>query len=196
MKHTISDEVLAQHGLTLPEYLLLLFNARGGDVRECIESLSHKGWGVKDLFDDTKLVLSDNTRTKVGFVLLDSDERVETKEQEFNDLADKLREIFPKGRKAGTTHSWRGSTMDVANKLKSLVVKYGCTFTEEEAIEATKAYVAAFNGDYKYMKVLKYFILKTPTVNGQVEVQSDLMSYIQNKDIGEEQNGNWAIDLA
>lgn len=196
MKYTISDEILAQQGLTLNEYLFLLFNARRGDIHECIESLSQKGWGVKDLFNGTKLVLSDNTRTKVGSILVDSDNKVDNKEHEFNNLANKLREIFPKGRKAGTTHSWRGSTMEVANKLKSLVVKYGCMFTEEEAIEAAKSYVAAFNGDYKYMKVLKYFILKTPTINGQVEIQSDLMSYIQNRDIGEEQNGNWAVNLA
>lgn len=195
MKHVISDEVLAKNNLTLSEFLFLFFSIKEQSTRKCIDSIVKKGWAGRDIYDDTRIVLSDNTKMKVLSMLVDSDDRVERKEKEYNELADKLREIFPKGRKAGTTHSWRGSTLDVANKLKSLVARYGCTFTEEEAIEATKSYVAAFNGDYRYMKVLKYFILKTPIVNGQVEIQSDLMSYIQNREIREEHNNNWTTDL-
>lgn len=197
MKLAIDEKILAKNNLTLNEYLLLLFNARGGDVHECIASLVAKGWAGADLFDDTKVVLSDNTKENVFNVLVDSDKLVEDKQDEFIALANELKEIFPEGRKAGTTYSWRGSTAEIAKKLKNLVVKYGCTFTREEAIEATKAYVASFNGDYKYMKLLKYFLLKTPrNNNGDVEVESDFMAYLENKGAAEEHNGNWAVDLA
>lgn len=197
MKLAINEKILAENNLTLNEYLFLLFNAKGGDVHECIASLIAKGWAGADLFDDTKVVLSDNTRGKVFDVLIDSDKLVEDKQDEFIALANELKEIFPEGRKAGTTYSWRGSTAEIAKKLKNLVVKYGCTFTREEAIEATKAYVASFNGDYKYMKLLKYFLLKTPrNNNGDVEVESDFMAYLENKGAAEEHNGNWAVDLA
>ena len=197
MKLAIDEKILAKNNLTLNEYLFLLFNAKGGNVHECIASLIAKGWAGADLFDDTKVVLSDNTRSKVFDVLIDSDKLVEDKQDEFIALANELKEIFPEGRKAGTTYSWRGSTAEIAKKLKNLVVKYGCTFTREEAIEATKAYVASFNGDYKYMKLLKYFLLKTPrNNNGDVEVESDFMAYLENKDTAEEHNGNWAVDLA
>lgn len=197
MKWTIDERILAKNGITIQEYLFLLFNAKGGDVHQCVSSLVAKGWGNEDLFDDTKLVLSDNVKDKVFGILVDSDKLVDNKEDEFNDLANKLRELFPEGRKPGTTYSWRGSTIEVSRKLKNLVVKYGCHFTAEEAIEATKAYVESFNGDYKFMKLLKYFILKTPRNNdGDVEVQSDLMTFIQNKQMGQHVNGNWAVDLA
>lgn len=197
MKWTIDERILAKNGITIQEYLFLLFNAKGGDVHQCVSSLVAKGWGNEDLFDDTKLVLSDNVKDKVFGILVDSDKLVDNKEDEFNDLANKLRELFPEGRKPGTTYSWRGSTIEVSRKLKNLVVKYGCNFTAEEAIEATKAYVESFNGDYKFMKLLKYFILKTPRNNdGGVEVQSDLMTFIQNKQMGQHVNGNWAVDLA
>lgn len=197
MKLAIDEKILAKNNLTLNEYLFLLFNAKGGDVHECIASLIAKGWAGADLFNDTKVVLSDNTRGKVFDVLIDSDKLVEDKQDEFIALANELKEIFPEGRKAGTTYSWRGSTAEIAKKLKNLVVKYGCTFTREEAIEATKAYVASFNGDYKYMKLLKYFLLKTPrNNNGDVEVESDFMAYLENKGAAEEHNGNWAVDLA
>ena len=179
MKLAIDEKILAENNLSLNEFLLLLFNAREGDVHECITSLIAKGWAGADLFDDTKVVLSDNAKGKVFDVLIDSDKLVENKQDEFIALANELKEIFPEGRKAGTTYSWRGSTAEIAKKLKNLVVKYGCSFTREEAIEATKAYVASFNGDYKYMKLLKYFLLKTPrNNNGDVEVESDFMAYL------------------
>lgn len=197
MKLAIDEKILAENNLTLNEYLFLLFNARGGDVHECIASLIAKGWAGADLFDDTKIVLSDNTKENVFNVLVDSDKLVEDKQDDFEAIANKLREIFPKGNKAGTNYNWRGSTAEIARKLKNLVVKYGCKFTEEEAIEATKAYVASFNGDYKYMKLLKYFLLKTPrNNNGDVEIESDFMTYLENKGAAEEHNGNWAVDLA
>ena len=197
MKLAIDEKILAENNLSLNEFLLLLFNARGGDVHECITSLIAKGWAGADLFDDTKVVLSDNAKGKVFDVLIDSDKLVENKQDEFIALANELKEIFPEGRKAGTTYSWRGSTAEIAKKLKNLVVKYGCSFTREEAIEATKAYVASFNGDYRYMKLLKYVLLKTPrNNNGDVEVESDFMAYLENKDAIEKHNGNWAIDLA
>lgn len=197
MKLAIDERILAKHNLTLNEYLLLLFNARRGDIHECITSLVTKGWVGKDLFDDTKVILSDNTKEEVFNILIDSDKLVENKQDEFTTLANELKEIFPEGRKAGTTYSWRGSTAEIARKLKNLVVKYNCQFTREEAIEATKAYVASFNGDYKYMKLLKYFLLKTPrNNNGDVEVESDFMTYLENKEAAEENNNNWAVDLA
>lgn len=197
MKWSIDDSVLAKNNLTLNEYLFLLFNARGGDVQECIASLVTKGWAEQDLFDETKVVLSDNTKEDVFNVLIDSDKLVENKQDDFNSLANKLREIFPRGNKAGTNYNWRGSTAEIARKLKNLVVRYGCRFTDEEAIEATKAYVASFNGDYKYMKLLKYFLLKTPrNNNGDVEIESDFMTYLENEGAAEENNGNWAVDLA
>lgn len=197
MKLAIDEKILAENNLTLNEYLFLLFNARGGDIHECITTLIAKGWAGADLFDDTKVVLSDNTKENVFNVLVDSDKLVEDKQGDFEAIANKLREIFPKGNKAGTNYNWRGSTAEIARKLKNLVVKYGCKFTEEEAIEATKAYVASFNGDYKYMKLLKYFLLKTPrNNNGDVEIESDFMTYLENKGAAEEHNGNWAVDLA
>ena len=142
-------------------------------------------------------MLSLETKETVQGILLDSDKLVNGKQDDFNALADKLREIFPKGNKAGTNYNWRSSTAEIARKLKNLVVKYNCKFTEEEAIEATKAYVSSFNGDYKYMKLLKYFLLKTPrNNNGDVEIESDFMTYLENKGAAEEHNGNWAVDLA
>lgn len=197
MKWTIDSNILDKYNLSMDEFVLLLFLARGGNVQECMNSLLAKKWAERNIFHPDQVVLSLETKETVQGILLDSDRLVNGKQDDFESLANQLREIFPKGNKAGTNYNWRGSTAEIARKLKNLVVKYGCKFTDEEAIEATKAYVASFNGDYKYMKLLKYFLLKTPrNNNGDVEIESDFMTYLENKGAAEENNGNWAVDLA
>lgn len=197
MKWVINSKVLEQYDLDIDEFTLLLFLARGKDIHKYINSLLAKGWIERNIFNPDQIVVSLDRKETVQSILLDSDELVNSKQDDFIALANELKEIFPEGRKAGTTYSWRGSTAEIARKLKNLVVKYGCTFTREEAIEATKAYVASFNGDYKYMKLLKYFLLKTPkNNNGDVEVESDFMAYLENKGAAEEHNNNWTVDLA
>lgn len=197
MKWTIDSNILDKYNLSMDEFVLLLFLARGGNIQECMNSLLAKKWAERNIFHPDQVVLSLETKETVQGILLDSDRLVNGKQDDFESLANQLREIFPKGNKAGTNYNWRGSTAEIARKLKNLVVKYGCRFTEEEAIEATKAYVASFNGDYKYMKLLKYFLLKTPrNNNGDVEIESDFMTYLENKGAAEENNGNWAVDLA
>ena len=197
MRWVINSKVLEQYDLDIDEFTLLLFLARGKDIHKYINSLLAKGWIERNIFNPDQIVVSLDRKETVQSILLDSDELVNSKQDNFIALANELKEIFPEGRKAGTNYSWRGSTAEIARKLKNLVVKYGCTFTREEAIEATKAYVASFNGDYKYMKLLKYFLLKTPkNNNGDVEVESDFMAYLENKGAAEEHNNNWTVDLA
>ena len=197
MKWSIDSTVLDEYNLSMDEFVLLLFLARGNNVQQYINSLLAKKWIDRNIFHPDQVILSLKAKETVQGILLDSDKLVNGKQDDFEALANKLREIFPKGNKAGTNYNWRGSTAEIARKLKNLVVKYGCRFTDEEAIEATKAYVASFNGDYKYMKLLKYFLLKTPrNNNGDVEIESDFMTYLENEGAAEENNGNWAVDLA
>ena len=69
---------------------------------------------------------------------------------------------------------------DSSTDYKTLVVKYNFKFTEEEALEATKKYIESFNGNYRFMQLLKYFILKSDPNTG--DIKSDFMSLIENKD--------------
>lgn len=194
MNISISEEVLSKWGLSIQEFLFLLFSVKGGDINECISSLIRKGWVDKNLFDATKVVISNNRKEDIATILVDS-EKVETK-LEFEELADKLREIFPKGKKPGTTYMWRDTTAVIAKKLKILVTKYNCKFTEEQAIKATQAYVNSFGGNYKYMQLLKYFILKTPTnASGDVELRSDFMSYVDNEGHEEQLREDWMSNM-
>jgi hypothetical protein len=109
-------------------------------------------------------------------------------------LAAQLREIFPKGRKEGTSYMWRDSNSIIAKKLKALVSKYGECFTDEQAINATRKYVESFNGNYRYMQLLKYFISKKVVNDGEVEETSQLLSYIENEGQSD-YNNEWTAEL-
>lgn len=197
MNLSINEDLLNKYNLTLNEFLLLVFLAKGGDIHKCIDSLFAKDMLETGISHPELIVVDQNIRDIIDTILVESNTRVSNKEEFFTEVANKLRELFPKGNKPGTNYSWRGSTVEIARKLKNLVAKYNCKFTEEEAINATKAYVESFNGDYKYMKLLKYFLLKTPiNNNGDIEVQSEFMSYLENKDYINRNDDNWTIDLA
>ena len=61
--------------------------------------------------------------------------------------------------------------------------KYGSDYNHEDIIKATEKYVKSFNGDYSYMKVLKYFILKEKLGAGRdVESESELLTNLENLD--------------
>ena len=111
----------------------------------------------------------------------------------YDELADKLRELYPKGRKEGTSYLWRDSHAKIANKLRTLVKKYNFKFTDEQAISATKRYIDSFNGNYNYMQLLKYFILKKDKDTG--EENSQLMSYIENEDCTDAANDDWMNEV-
>jgi len=193
MNITINDAVLEKHNLTLDEFLVLYLCSKEVDIEATIKHLIEVGIVDRDLHNKVSAVVSNNTKELIASIIIDSDKTTINKEREFNDLAKKMRELFPEGRKEGTTYYWRDSIPIIARKLKTLVAKFGVKFTEEEALEATRKYVDSFNGDFRYMQLLKYFILKTDKTTG--DVRSDFLSLIQNPEESDSLNENWLTEL-
>ena len=117
-------------------------------------------------------------------------------------LAEKLRDIFPAGKKPGYAYTWRDSVSCITDRLKKFFMKYG-DYSDEQVIEATKAYVASFNGNYTYMQLLKYFIWKNKVtgeevvrgrVVGEVERQSQLAAWIEDTP-DKKTSADWDIEL-
>ena len=196
MKLTIDQTILDKNGLTLEEFLVLYLNAKDVDIGKVSQSLIAKGLADKDLFSNGKIVVSDKIKDLISTISIDSDKNVIDKDSEFTELATELREIYPAGRKDGTTYMWRGTTAEVAKKLKTLVVKYGYTINREDVIKATKEYVSSFNGNYRYMQLLKYFILKSvKDADGNVDIKSELMSFIENSGQLDKQKEDWVSNM-
>lgn len=192
MRYTIDDTILSKHNLTEEEFIALIISFKDLDIKRGNDNLIAKGIADRDVYDNSKIVLSNNTKNLIGSIIIDSDKETINKEEEFLDVAESLRELYPKGKKPGTTYMWKDSNTIIAQKLKTLVVKFGYKFTKEQAIDATKRYIDSFKGDYRYMQLLKYFILKTDRSIG--EVRSDFMSYIENAG-QEEVDSNWLSEI-
>lgn len=196
MKLTIDKNILEKYNLTLEEFLVLCLGLKTSDIRLLANSLIKKGFADRDLYTDDKIYISTKTKNLIASMIIESDQNVIDKDTEFTELATKLRELYPAGRKEGTTYLWRGTTMEVAKKLKTLVVKYGYRLNAEEVINATKEYISSFNGNYRYMQLLKYFILKSVRdADGNIEVKSELMSFIENKEQIDEQRNDWTSNM-
>ena len=196
MKLTIDQTILENNNLTLEEFLVLFLSAKEVDIGNISQSLVAKGFADKDLFSSGKLVISDKVKDLISTISIDSDKNVIDKDSEFTELATELREIYPAGRKDGTTYMWRGTTAEVAKKLKTLVVKYGFVINKESVIKATKEYVNSFNGNYRYMQLLKYFILKSvKDADGNVDIKSELMSIIENSGQLDAQREDWVSNM-
>ena len=192
MRLTIDQSVLDKHNLTVNEFMVLYLSANSVDTKSCMDSLVAKGLANRDLFAEGGIVLSDKVRDLVTTIAIDSDKSVVDKDAEFIELANELRELYPAGRKEGTTYMWRGTTAEIAKKLKTLVVKYKYTFTKEQVIKATKEYISSFNGNYKKMRLLKYFILKSEKdADDNVNVISELMTLIENEGQTDAHRDDW-----
>ena len=132
-----------------------------------------------------------------------ADSSSEKSEEEYLELANKLRELFPAGKKPGYAYTWRDSPSCIADRLKKFTLKYG-KYSDEEIIQATKDYVNSFNGNYTYMQLLKYFIWKNKVTGeevvrgrivGEVEKQSQLAAWLEDKKEEKTISHDWDVEL-
>ena len=197
MKYIIDTEILEREGIELDEALYLLsvykkrtinFNTiQKAKVENKILKFEHPRDPVKITPKGQSFIESVLAKSKIH-VSSDNLER-------YRDLADKMREVYPKGLKPGTNYQWRDSTAIIADRLMKLVAKYNIEFTDEEAVAATKRYIASFNGNYRYMQILKYFISKQKPVEGApAEQNSQFLSFLQNEESTTE-NQDWTANL-
>lgn len=191
MNVTINSSVLQKYNLSIKEFLVLYLCFLETDIEKTINSLVEKKIADKNLYNNIDLILSDNTKELIATILVESDKAVVNNQEKFNQLAEKMRELYPAGKKPGTTYYWKDSVPIIARKLETLVSKFNVNFTEEEVLNATKRYIDSFNGDYRYMQLLKYFILKTDRTTG--EVRSELLAFLANED--DEDSADWTTNL-
>ena len=176
MKYVFEDSIISEFNITINQAigLFILYNKLDIDK-------------LKKELQDKKL-FGENTVTNKGLTIihklrLDSKYGDDTiyDEQSLKELVEEIRQEFPEGKKEGTTQYWRGSNIEIYKKLDTLIKKYNFNFTKEQAINAVKKYVASFNGNYKYMQLLKYFILKNIITPNGTEIKSAFMEYIENE---------------
>lgn len=198
MTISLNKEACSNNGITLGEALLMLVIANKADLKEAEQALIKKGYitaDMNDLFQQVGWRLTNKGTEIIDSVVLDSDKQQEPKDRLVS-LATRLKEIFPKGKKDGTNYYWADGVALIVRRLKLFFKKYGNDFTDEQIIQATEKYVQGFNGNYQYMRLLKYFIFKEKVgAGGEVEGDSELISYIENAGQEENLRNDWTSSI-
>ena len=197
MTISINESVCKKNMLSLAELLSILLIKTGADIPKLFKSLEEKEVIVKDVFGG--YMITQRWDDVASTILLDSDKDSQSSER-LENLAVQLAEIFPKEKKVGTCYYFRGNKKDTILRLKKFFKRYGNKFTDTQILEAARSYVASFNGNYHYMRVLKYFIWKdTRKVNsegeGYIEEVSDLAAFIENAKDEQDLKDDWVSNM-
>lgn len=191
MRYTIDEAVANKLGLPLPQVLLLIFIKTGHNLDNTIKDLLDKEALVQVNTSPSKYMITQRWNDVCDNILLTSDNSIPA-DDEITPIAEKLMAIFPKGKKPGTPYYWKCNKREVMLKLKSFFKLYGRTYTEEEILDAARRYVDSFNGDYRFMRLLKYFIWKRDNTEGEV---SELATFIDNDGQEEDVGDDWVTEL-
>lgn len=195
----LNKKAAQQNGITIDEALLMLVIHNKADLERAEKALIQKGLITaerNELFQQTGWRLTNKGTEVLDSVIIDSDKEQEPQDRLIQ-LATKLKEIFPKGKKDGTNYYWTEGVVLIVRRLKLFFKKYGNKFTDEQIIQAAEKYVQGFNGNYQYMRLLKYFIFKEKVgANNEVEGDSELISYIENAGQEEDLRNDWTSSLS
>ena len=197
MKYIIDTEILEREGIELDEALYLLSVYKKKPINfNTIQKVKVETKILKFENPRDPAMITPKGQSLIESILAKSKLHVSSDNLErYRALADKMRELYPKGLKPGTNYQWRDSTAIIADRLIKLVAKYNIEFTDEEAVDATRRYIASFNGNYRYMQILKYFISKQKPVEGtSAEQNSQFLSFLQNEE-GIMENQDWTANL-
>ena len=193
MKYVIDTEILKNNNLTLAEFGVLLYyldKNQDKTFNEISEELWNKNYLIKEI---NNYVIEPHHVENLQVLLAESYNSKSVNERAVN-LAEKLRDLYPSGKIYNTNYYYKGNKSDIINKLKTFFAKYGNQYTDEQIINATKKYVESFNGNYAYLKLLKYFIWKDERAKGE-SVQSLLADFIENEDAENTMSNDWTSTL-
>lgn len=194
MKVTVDEKACNKHKLTLREALVALaIKMHGKDLYTVtLSNLQDK----EVIYFDSETAdyyVTPHWNDTIDEIIADSSEEIS--DERLSKLAPKVRECFPQGKMPGTPYYYRCNNREVMLRLKKFFSQYG-NYSDEEIIEATKKYVASFKGNYRYMPLIKYFIMKNKTIKDEdggahIEEVSPLADCLENKEVVSYDNDDW-----
>ena len=143
MKITISEDVCSRHKVSLEKILLILLARVSRNIPSALDALLKEDAIRKD---EDGYSVSEGWSDSIDNILVESETNKETDDR-ILELADKMMEEFPKGRKEGSNQYWRGNKKEIAVRLRKFAKMYGGKWTDIELLKATRRYVQSFNGN-------------------------------------------------
>ena len=200
MKLIIDEKVCRKHKM-LDQEVLIALAVRAGGYEQVIQNMLNMEILVEDA---GQLKITQHWSDVIDEILSDSSGVTDKSDEELLELAKQMRELYPQGKMRDrhgrmTPYYYRCNNSEVVKKLKKFFTTFG-NYSNEEILEATKRYVASFQGNYTGMRLIKYFIMKDdskPTEDGNhIEQISDLATFLENRESeGEEgiNDDSWAM---
>jgi hypothetical protein len=199
MKITIDEKVCIKHKMTIQESLLALVTRSLGKtftIDGLLDNMVEREILVKNKDD---YAVTQHWSDVLDEIISDSSGKVEKSDEELLQLAQQMRELYPQGKMKDrfgrmTPYYYRCNNSEVVKKLKKFFTIFG-NVSDEDILDATRRYVASFQGNYTGMRLIKYFILKDDVKpsedgTGHVEQISDLATFLENKESEEEVETN------
>ena len=181
MKYVFNEDIFKSlYDIDIYEFFVLMLIKNNKNLDDILYDLKTKYL----LFENNTITPKGSNITKK--VQADNYLNQKIEKDNLKDLASELQKLFPAGKKPGTNYYWRGFKQEIIKKLETISNKFDFEFTKEQAINATRRYVESFNGDYRYMQLLKYFILKNKITENGTEIKSSFMEYIENENNNED----------
>jgi len=203
MKITIDEKVCTKHKMTPVEVLFALAIRASESLQGELLNMENREILIRDR-DVYKI--TQHWSDVLDEILSDSSGKVEKSDEELLELAKQMRELYPQGKMKDrygrmTPYYYRCNNSEVVKKLKKFFTIFG-SVSDEDVLDATKRYVASFQGNYIGMRLIKYFILKDDVKpsedgTGHVEQISDLATFLENKESEEEEvnNDDWTTKV-
>jgi len=139
------------------------------EIRFCVKYLLEHGISVADFEEVVSSLTGDENRYEIVPIY-------EQEQDFFDELAGKLRELWPPGEKNGK-YPWRDSVANLSRRLKSLWdIRQLKNYSIEDCLAVARRYLAQFENDVRFMMVLKYFIMKQKSIvekNGRERIITD-----------------------
>lgn len=183
---TINKSILRENGVGVTAYLFMLILMYFPNTSISINTLPLLEYGFIEE-SDVGYLLTEEGLSFIKLVEVQSiDKKITVKASE--DLVDKLRELFPEGKKPGTNKYWRDNRPNILKKLNNFYKEYGY-YDDEKIIEATQRYVQSFGTNTQLMRIASYFVMK--------DGDSELMTILENVNevMPESNNDMWGSVL-
>lgn len=187
MDINIKSKVLDKCKIDVQTALALVLLKKCGNIPLLLNNMYERG--LVDMVDtDFGYSLTNEGIDAANFILCEGKVQQSPQSEEAIEVALAMMEIYPNGRKessASVPQSWRGNKYDITNRIIKFWNAYG-HHSKDEMVDATKRYVDSFNGDYTYMKLLKYFIWKCDGLGSSIangDSTSLLADFLENKSL-------------
>ena len=150
------------------------------EIKFCVRYLVEHGVSSREFAILSQAVSRAPSEPEYALVKLEKDDF-------FTELAEGLRELWPSGEKDGK-FPWRDSVSNLSRRLQQLWKERfpDTSFTIDQCLTVARRYVARYENNTKYMRTLKYFIMKQETLkkpNGRATIinHSDFADMLEGK---------------